>query len=151
MSKLIKLFLFSTLLALASSVSTESAKETSLGKLTYPAVQGKRCVINDTMEMRKNHMNYITHQRAETTRLGKRWNKKTHKNNFSIEKCINCHARDEKGKPVKLKLGSGKLNAEHFCQSCHNYTAVTIDCFSCHSATPTGKVKIISKSKKKSK
>jgi len=141
MLKLKLALLISALLVLSSSVFADKANLTSLGQLTFPDVQGKSCVIKDTLEMRKNHMNYLLHRRNETVRDGKRWSKKTHSKNFSIEKCINCHARDEKGTAVKLKLGGGKLNSKHFCQNCHNYTAVSIDCFSCHSAVPTGKAK----------
>lgn len=147
MIKTISTLLISTLLVFTSSAFADSEsnnKITSLGKLTHPDVQGKYCVIKDTQEMRKNHMNYILHRRAETVREGMRWSKNKHFKNFSLERCINCHARDAQGKPVKLKLANGKLNSEHFCQSCHNYTAVSIDCFSCHSATPTGKVEAVS-------
>lgn len=144
MIKTISVLLISVLLAFASSALAESENEykpTSLGKLTAPAIQGEHCVIKDTMEMRKNHMNYILHRRTETVRDGKRWNKDKHFKNFSLEKCINCHARDDKGNAVKLKLADGKLNPEHFCQNCHRYAAVSIDCFSCHSGTPSGPVK----------
>ena len=144
MKKNIFTLMLCTQFVFASNVLAET-KTTSLGKLTHPAVQGTECVIKDTMEMRKNHMKYIMHRRSETARDGKRWKKDTHAENFSLEKCINCHARDEKGNAVKLKLDNGKLNPKHFCQTCHNYTAVSVDCFSCHSATPTGKVKTVSK------
>jgi hypothetical protein len=30
------------------------------------------------------------------------------------------------------------LGKDHFCQSCHNYAAVKIDCFECHSSKPAG-------------
>ena len=136
------LFVFITSSALADKVAL---RETSLGKLTYPAVQGTHCVVKDTLDMRKNHFKYILHRRAETARLGERWSKKTVMGNFSLERCINCHARDAKGNPVKYWLANGKINPKHFCQTCHNYVAVKIDCFSCHQATPTGNFKAVSK------
>lgn len=122
---------------LATDKTVEAYRATSLGKQTFDDVQGKVCVIKDTMHMRKNHMRYIIDRRTETTRHGMRWPKEKHEMNFSLEKCINCHARDAKGDPVPVKL-NGKANKEHFCVNCHQHTAVTIDCFNCHSGKPTG-------------
>ncbi len=144
--------LLSTMLLLTATLFTgvlqagdkPAAGKKSTNKLIFPDVQGKYCVIKDTLQMRKHHMKYIKHRRAETTRKGMRWKREKHFNNFSFDKCISCHARNKQGKKVKLKIG-GKLNPKHFCVSCHRYTAVTIDCFNCHRGTPSGKVRIISK------
>jgi hypothetical protein len=46
---------------------------------------------------------------------------------YSLKNCINCHA-DPKTNSV--------LGEDGFCQSCHSYASVTIDCFSCHSSAP---------------
>jgi hypothetical protein len=27
---------------------------------------------------------------------------------------------------------------DHFCNSCHSYAGITIDCFQCHNSQPTG-------------
>ncbi len=107
-------------------------------KIVDEAVQGKSCV-RDTKDMRRNHMKYLLHQRRETTRLGKRWPKNAHKNNFSLERCINCHARVKKGNeivPVSIK------DKNHFCNHCHRKVAVKIDCFQCHNSKPTGKINL---------
>jgi hypothetical protein len=74
-------------------------------------------------EMRKNHMEYILHQRDETMYKGIRT--KQH----SLEKCINCHVSDA---PDTARYG----DAEHFCSSCHTYASVQIDCFQCHADRP---------------
>lgn len=76
-------------------------------------------------EMRKNHMEYILHQRDETVYAGIRTRK------HSFEECINCHvaARKDGSYP---SAGS----KDHFCSSCHNYAAVKIDCFQCHNDNP---------------
>ena len=88
----------------------------------YSEAQG--CV-EPTEEMRKNHMEYILHQRDETMRRGVRTKQ------YSLEECINCHVpKPESGKVVRND------SKEHFCSSCHSYAAVKIDCFSCHRDTP---------------
>jgi hypothetical protein len=80
---------------------------------------GGQCV-DDPKFMRKNHMEKIIHQREETMRQGIRGGK------FSLAGCVECHA----SKKDNSVLGSD----EHFCQGCHEYAAVKIDCFECHSS-----------------
>lgn len=95
------------------------------GRVPLPAMQtykGEKCV-EPTEDMRRNHMNYILHQRDETVHKGIRTVK------HSLKNCIDCHA-DPKTESV--------LGKDGFCESCHSYAAVRIDCFGCHSdkATP---------------
>lgn len=80
---------------------------------------GEHCV-EDTKFMRLNHMRLIVHQRDETVRKGIRGSK------YSLAGCVDCHA-STKNNSV---LGSN----ENFCQGCHAYAAVKIDCFECHSS-----------------
>ena len=76
-------------------------------------------------EMRRNHMNYILHQRDETMHKGIRTRR------YALEECINCHAvKDENGEYVRIE------DSRHFCASCHTYAAVKIDCFQCHADVP---------------
>jgi len=75
-----------------------------------------QCVAQ-TDEMRRNHMEKILHQRDLTMHDGIRTKK------HSLSNCIDCHA-DQKTNSV--------LGKEGFCESCHTYSAVSIDCFSCH-------------------
>ena len=86
--------------------------------------KGEECV-EPTDDMRRNHMNYILHQRDETVHKGIRT--KQH----SFVECINCHV---------LPLADGRFpsseESEHFCTSCHAYAAVKIDCFQCHADHP---------------
>ena len=92
-----------------------------------PKGNAEQCV-EPTQEMRVNHMNYILHQRDETMHRGIRTKQHSFKN------CINCHTvKDETGKAVTFK------DERHFCNSCHTYAAVKIDCFECHASTPTAK------------
>lgn len=81
-----------------------------------------------TPEMRRNHFEMIKHQRDITVHKGIR------KTDDSLAGCVDCHARkDTAGAAVAI-------NSEgQFCAGCHEYTAVSIDCFSCHSAVPGGK------------
>ena len=79
-----------------------------------------RCV-EDTALMRRDHMKLLLHQRDRTVREGVRT--KSH----SLSGCIDCHA--------SAKTGS-VLGSEGFCQSCHAYAGVQLDCFECHAAKP---------------
>jgi len=79
--------------------------------------------VEPTDDMRRNHMKYILHQRDETMHRGIRT--KQH----SLVECINCHVSDA---PDAARVSS----EEHFCNSCHSYAAVNIDCFQCHADRP---------------
>jgi len=89
-----------------------------------PKGKGKECV-EPTAEMRINHMEKILHQRDKTLREGIRTTK------HSLKECIECHNPPAKDGKV-ARIGSD----DHFCSSCHNYAAVTIDCFECHADKP---------------
>ena len=98
----------------------------------WPEPAGEKCV--ESVEvMRLEHMDFIQHQRDETMYKGVRGI--TAK--YSLKGCIDCHVGyddQEKAVPIDAK--------GQFCQSCHNYTAVSIDCFSCHRTTPDGENKM---------
>lgn len=105
------------------------------GRVPVPVLKfekGEQCV-EPTEEMRRNHMEKILHQRDKTVHQGVRTK------HHSLKNCIECHA-DSKTSSV--------LGKEGFCESCHVYVSVKIDCFSCHTplrepgtaatATPAG-------------
>jgi hypothetical protein len=73
-------------------------------------------------EMRRRHMDMLKHQRDRTLRAGERGAK------VSLNGCIDCHAGKESGSV------SGSRQA--FCESCHAYVAVKLDCFECHQPKP---------------
>jgi hypothetical protein len=106
------------------AVSAVLAAETSVAKPAFgPTVKtykGDKCV-EDTDYMRRNHMKVILHQRDETMHRGIRTQK------HSLKNCVDCHA-DPKTNSV--------LGKDGFCESCHVYTSVSIDCFTCHTAAP---------------
>ncbi|MBL0124513.1 MAG: hypothetical protein IPP88_17880 [Betaproteobacteria bacterium] len=94
------------------------------GRIPRPVIEkadGTACVA-DPAFMRKNHMDLLKHQRDDTMHHGIRTPR------FSLVGCINCHA--------SKKTNSVVAGADNFCQSCHAYAGVTLDCFECHSATP---------------
>ena len=70
--------------------------------------------------MRRIHMDVVRHGRDETVRQGIR-DRRT-----SLAACVDCHANAKDGSV----LGSDT----HFCQGCHAYAAVKLDCFECHSS-----------------
>ena len=114
------------LAALTMAVQSEPAK---VGVVTpgSKAASMESCVA-PTEEMRRNHMDYLKHDRVLVVRQGIRDTK------FQLSECVDCHAaKDDKGgyKPVN---GEGQ-----FCDSCHDYTAVSLPCFQCHRKTPEEK------------
>ena len=89
-----------------------------------PMGQGEACV-RDTDFMRRNHMELLKHQRDETTLNGVR------SEQTSLKECLSCHAvYGPDAVPVTVASPS------HFCRSCHDYAAVSIDCFQCHASRP---------------
>ncbi len=69
-------------------------------------------------EMRRTHMDLLSHQRDRTLRLGERGAK------VSLNGCISCHA--------SRTTGSVNATRQDFCETCHAYAAVKLDCFECH-------------------
>lgn len=76
--------------------------------------------VEDPKVMRRIHMDLVKHGRNDTVHLGIR-DRKT-----SLAACVDCHANAKDGSVV----GSDT----HFCQGCHAYAAVKLDCFECHSS-----------------
>lgn len=88
------------------------------------AKPGTSCV-EDPELMRTNHYDFILHQRNETMHKGIRTSK------HSLKACINCHVtKDDNGEYPSIST------KKHFCNSCHTYAAVSIDCFQCHATKP---------------
>ena len=78
--------------------------------------RGEVCVA-PVAEMRRDHMKMLLHQRDRTMRQGLR------EPRFSLKGCVDCHASQQTG---------SVLGNEGFCSSCHEFTAVKMDCFECH-------------------
>jgi len=114
-------------LALAASASLAYEKEARAtgqsGRVPMPVHtintdKGDKCVQPEEV-MRRDHMKFILHQRDKTMHEGIRTTQ------YSLKNCVDCHA-DEKTGSV--------LGKDGFCESCHVYAAVKLDCFECHSA-----------------
>ncbi|MDH5410448.1 MAG: Hdr-like menaquinol oxidoreductase cytochrome c subunit [Alphaproteobacteria bacterium] len=116
------------ILAMMFLPSLAAAQET--GGVPSPSItkgKGEQCVA-DTDYMRRYHMKELSHQRDETMHEGVRTKR------FSLKECIACHATtDDSGQPVPINAPG------EFCASCHEYTAVKVDCFQCHATKPEQK------------
>ncbi len=88
-----------------------------------PAAQGSQCIAPPA-EMRRNHMTMLTHQRDDTVRGGIRGAK------ASLKGCVDCHAGASTHSVIKAPTD--------FCVSCHDYAAVRVDCFECHTGNRSG-------------
>ena len=105
-------------------VSTSALAETPFPTVHEPSDESLKC-IHDEDEMRRNHMNYILHERDETMHEGVR------NEPGSLVACIDCHVEPNAQGEI-----AGIDSNEHFCNSCHQYASVQIDCFQCHADRP---------------
>ena len=114
------------LIIMLSLTTTASATQDS-GRIPMPVIpmgEGDSCVA-DTDFMRRNHMDLLKHQRDETMIEGIRGEQ------YSLKECISCHAvYGPDSVPITV------ADPQHFCRSCHDYAAVSIDCFQCHASRP---------------
>jgi len=109
------------LLALAAcAILPAHAADEGASRVPRPAVAiaapGK-CV-EDTPFMLRNHMELLKHHRDRTVHEGIRTTQ------HSLANCIACHASRETGRVTGSK--------DAFCEGCHAYAAVKLDCFECH-------------------
>ena len=79
-----------------------------------------QCVA-DTQRMRREHPEMLKHQRDKTMHEGIRTSQ------FSLNGCVECHASSK----TRSVLGE-----QGFCQSCHDYAGIKLDCFECHASKP---------------
>ena len=129
---MIKFSLIALLFSLLSGVYTpvlaeDSDAENDSASFFIPKAQRRfseeQACVEPIEEMRANHMEYILDQRDVTVYEGIRTRQ------YSLVECINCHVSDAPDAP---RADSEK----HFCNSCHTYTSVSIDCFQCHADRP---------------
>ncbi len=110
-----------SLLALASVALLAFAGDGNDSRVPVPkpsiASAGGKCV-EDTAFMRRNHMELLKHHRDRTVHDGIRTTQ------HSLANCIACHASKETGRVTGSK--------DAFCEGCHRYAAVKLDCFECH-------------------
>lgn len=113
------------MVGLSGGVCTDEAIASNNPLLpVIPPGQGDTCV-EDTDFMRRNHMELLKHQRDETLLEGVR------SEQHSLKECLGCHAVYG---PDAVAVTAA--SPAHFCRSCHDYAAVSIDCFQCHASRP---------------
>jgi hypothetical protein len=111
--KLLRIFLTGLMsIVLASPLAASAGAPKPVIKIENPG----QCIA-PAEEMRKNHMEMLKHTRDRTLRQGIRGEK------ASLNGCIDCHAS---------KTSGSVTGHDGFCQSCHTYAAVKLDCWDCH-------------------
>lgn len=109
------------------AMAAAAAENDGAGRVPMPSISrgnGEKCVA-DTDFMRRNHMELLLHQRDRTMREGVRTKQ------YSLRECVACHAvPGPDARPVTA------ASPKHFCRACHDYAAVSIDCFECHASRP---------------
>ncbi len=115
-------------LLLASSLGGLTACSTEREQLAVEgsakAAKLSQCV-EPTDFMRRNHMELIKHQRDETVHKGIR------ATSHSLAGCIDCHVQYD-----AQRQAVGVNDPGQFCAGCHQFTAVSLDCFQCHATVP---------------
>ena len=111
------IFLSLSAVAMSGSKVVEGSKAAGLDSCVRP-----------TTDMRRNHMDYLKHERVDVVHKGIRGS------DFTLKQCVNCHAsKDGQGHPVPVNAN------KQFCDACHEYAAVNIACFQCHRKVPEEK------------
>ena len=118
--------------ALATLISVNAFAD---GMPQLPRGKGLTCV--EPLEvMRRNHMDFLNHERDLTVRGGIRGRK------HSLTGCIACHAQraGDTGRDGDRNQGAFiRIDAPgQFCHACHEFTGVKMDCVECHAAVPAG-------------
>jgi|GEM_PF-311198 len=81
--------------------------------------------VRETGFMRRNHMELIEHQRDLTVHQGIR------STTDSLAICIDCHVSyDQQQQAISVYAD------RQFCRNCHEFAAVDVNCFDCHSDVP---------------
>ena len=121
---LIGFTLLSTTALVGTALVGTAIAETPFPTIHEPKDESLKCIQPED-EMRRNHMNYILHERDETMHEGIR------NEPGSLAACIDCHVEpNTKGEVAGIE------SEEHFCTACHQYASVQIDCFQCHADRP---------------
>jgi predicted CXXCH cytochrome family protein len=106
---------------------TGDAGSSSFGDVVVPQpprpVDALACV-EPVEVMRREHMNFLLHQRDATVFDGERDSK------YSLTGCMDCHNPSKSSETAETAVRYP--DPEHFCAGCHLYASVRIDCFECH-------------------
>ena len=112
------------LIGLLSGAAPALAADSAASRVPMPvvAISAPGQCVEDTQFMLRNHMELLKHHRDRTVREGVRTTQ------HSLANCVSCHASKETGRVTGSK--------DAFCESCHRFAAVTLDCFECHADRP---------------
>jgi predicted CXXCH cytochrome family protein len=111
----------------AAEVESSSFGDVVIPQPTKP-MNASACV--EPVEiMRREHMNFLLHQRDDTVLDGERNSK------YSLVGCMDCHNPAE-----SAETAVRYPDPQHFCADCHRYASVRIDCFECHADRGLGAV-----------
>lgn len=86
--------------------------------------RGMQCV-EPVDVMRRQHMDFLLHQRDLTMRQGIRTEQ------HSLVECIECHVQTN-NRDEFIAIDA----PQQFCAGCHAFASVSMDCFECHASTP---------------
>jgi hypothetical protein len=112
------------LVAAAADLQSAAVADSAASRVPQPAVgitTAGKCV-EDTQFMLRNHMDLLKHHRDRTVHEGVRTTQ------HSLANCVACHASPQTGRVTGSE--------EAFCEGCHRYAAVKLDCFECHADRP---------------
>lgn len=104
-----------------------SAAEPPVLNFDTPAIKALKApeCVEPAAFMRTNHMDLLVDWRDQAVRHGNRTYTSTTGKQFEISlqnTCLNCHSNER---------GTEREGGQ-FCTTCHTYTDVKIDCWSCH-------------------
>jgi len=108
-------------LALLVSLALPAGVLAGVEKPVIVPAQGGKCIAPPEV-MRREHPDMLKHQRTITVHEG------VVNAKVSLEKCVACHA--------SKATGSVAASPQDFCESCHAYAGVKLDCFECHASRP---------------
>ena len=124
MNRLLPIVVFLLMSGWLAPAATAELASSGFGNVTIPEparpANADACV--EPVEiMRREHMNFLLHQRDETVLDGERDSK------YSLVGCMDCHNPAE-----SAQTAIRYPDPQHFCAGCHLYASVQIDCFECH-------------------
>ena len=111
-------------LAAAGALCLAVAAHAQAGRVPMPHLEVDRSTscVDSPEVMRRKHMEMLRHRRDRTVHLGVRGGDE------ALTRCLECHASRTTGAAI------GSRDA--FCQSCHDFVGVKLDCFDCHQGKP---------------
>ena len=133
-TKALRLLLISSLLGWLTVTATAAGEVESSGfgavAIPQPGKPDNASACVEPLElMRREHMNFLMHQRDNTVLDGSRDGK------YSLVGCIDCH------NPAQSAESAIRYpDPQHFCAGCHLYASVQMDCFECHADRSLGNI-----------